>query len=97
MVAIRRRMHVERCRVTLNGLGGLHMGNPGFTRFPGASDGAQRSRLCRAARQHRGNLQEARGPGTRDRDTYPVTNARDGELDRHNDVFSGTSAERDGC
>ncbi|MCY4556521.1 MAG: hypothetical protein OXF79_09120 [Chloroflexi bacterium] len=27
--AIRRRMHVERFRVTLNGLGGFHLGNPG--------------------------------------------------------------------
>ena len=28
MVVIRKRMHVERFRVTLNGLGGSHMGNP---------------------------------------------------------------------
>ena len=31
MVVIRRRMHVERFRVTLNGLGGFHMGNPGLS------------------------------------------------------------------
>ncbi len=30
MVVIRRRMHVEVFRVTLNGLGGFHMGNPGL-------------------------------------------------------------------